>query len=157
MSSQLESDDAADLTIDDSTVAAGRRKPEKKHMPTSLFSYFTGKLPPEGSTVTDEETSCDPEERRCRTPIHVWEARCSSCTGTGTARSRATRSRGSRRSPYRSGCVCMMCHGLGYVRHSTTRWESVPYVNGNGPNTTIGRPPVQEKPQRSFPGSKGKQ
>jgi hypothetical protein len=104
-----------------------------------------------------QETSCDPEERRCRTPIHVWEARCSSCTGTGTARSRATRSRGSRRSPYRSGCVCMMCHGLGYVRHSTTRWESVPYVNGNGPNTTIGRPPVQEKPQRRFPGSKGKQ
>jgi hypothetical protein len=57
LSSQLESDDAADLTIDDSTVAAGRRKPEKKHMPTSLFSYFTGKLPPEGSTVTDEVSS----------------------------------------------------------------------------------------------------
>ncbi len=41
-----------------------------------------------------------------------------------------------------------------YVRHTTTHSVSVPYVNGCGPNTTIGReqPPPPEKHRFSFGG-----
>ena len=46
-----------------------------------------------------------------------------------------------------------------YVRHTST--HSVPYVNGSGPHTTIGRPPAPDvKPSRfgfggRWPGSSG--
>jgi hypothetical protein len=51
----------------------------------------------------------------------------------------------------------LLCSGLGYVRHTSNRTESVPYVNGTGPHTTIGRqPPPEQKPRRfQFPGSRG--
>lgn len=112
------------------------------HMPSSLFTNFP-KLPPDGSTLTPEEARCNPEVERCHTPIHVWEARCTACGGSGTSRSYSSHSR------HRLVAVCLLCHGLGYVRHSTTHTDTVPYVNGSGPNTTIGRPPPPEhKPHR---------
>lgn len=98
-----------------------------------------------------QEAKCNPEVERCHTPIHVWEARCTACDGTGTARSYTSHGR------HRLVCVCLLCHGLGYVRHSTTHQHTVPYVNGSGPNTTIGRPPPPESKVHRFhwPGSGG--
>ncbi|EFN53781.1 expressed protein [Chlorella variabilis] len=121
-----------------------------QHLPSSLYANFP-KLPPDGSTLTPEEAKCNPEVERCHTPIHVWEARCTACDGTGTARSYTSHGR------HRLVCVCLLCHGLGYVRHSTTHQHTVPYVNGSGPNTTIGRPPPPESKVHRFhwPGSGG--
>lgn len=116
-----------------------------RHLPSSLFAAFP-KLPPDGSTLTPEEMKCDPDAERCRTPIHVWESKCSACAGTGTSRGRSSRGRRG------SVAVCLLCHGVGYVRHSSTRASTVPYVNGTGPHTTIGRPPPPErKPPRQWP------
>lgn len=83
---------------------------------------------------------------RCRTPIHVWESRCMACGGTGTQSQWTSRQR-------RLG-TCLLCSGLGYVRHSST--HSVPHVNGAGPHTTIGRPPPPEPQKHKFvwPGRK---
>jgi hypothetical protein len=92
-----------------------------------------------------QEEFCKPDEQRCRQPIHVWEARCATCSGTGAARSYSG-SRG-RRGSRSTLATCMVCHGLGYVRHSTTRADKVPYVNGKGPNTTLGRPRQEEQGQ----------
>lgn len=106
-----------------------------------------------GSTITPEEKRCDPEVERCRTPIHVWETRCCSCDGTGTARSFTARGR--RSGGHRIQSTCLLCHGLGYVRHSTTRADTVPHVNGTGPHTTIGRPPAApHKPPHAWSLSK---
>ena len=55
------------------------------------------------------------------------------CGGTGTSRSYASRGR------HRVLAVCLLCSGVGYVRHTST--HNVPHVNGAGPHTTIGRPP----------------
>jgi hypothetical protein len=53
-----------------------------------------------------------------QTPTHVYEARCTVCSGTGSARGRANRRRG------RLG-TCLSCLGLGYVSsrppHTPTR------------------------------------
>ncbi|KAL4419846.1 hypothetical protein ABPG75_006944 [Micractinium tetrahymenae] len=134
---------------DDPTVAAhgGTANGDGKlhHLPASLFANFP-KLPPDGSTLTPEEVKCSPDAERCRTPIHVWESKCSACAGTGTARSYSSRGR------HRLVTVCLLCHGLGYVRHSSTHASTVPYVNGSGPHTTIGRPsPPERKPPRQHP------
>lgn len=94
-----------------------------------------------------QEMKCDPEVERCRTPIHVWESKCATCSGSGIARGGS--SHRSRRGPL---AVCLLCHGLGYVRHSSTHAAKVPHVNGAGPHTTIGRPPSAErKPPRQWP------
>ncbi|KAL4430329.1 hypothetical protein ABPG77_002135 [Micractinium sp. CCAP 211/92] len=124
---------------------------KQHHLPSSLFASFP-KLPPDGSTLTPEEMKCDPDMEHCRTPIHVWESKCRVCAGTGTARSQSSRRRRS------VVAVCLLCHGLGYVRHSSTRAATVPYVNGTGPHTTIGRPPPEERdPPRQRPPPGGMQ
>ena len=90
-----------------------------------------------------QEERCDPETELCRTPIHVWESRCTACDGTGTARQRGgSRGRRGGGSSHRLVSVCLLCHGLGYVRHSAA--HDVPHVNGAGPHTTLARPPAPE-------------
>jgi hypothetical protein len=111
-----------------------------------------------------QEERCDPYSELCRTPIHVWESRCNACSGTGAQRSSGSSSGSRSRSRGGHGGgrhtrlgVCLLCSGLGYVRHTSHRTESVPYVNGTGPHTTIGRqPPPEQKPRRfQFPGGGG--
>ncbi|PRW33603.1 heme oxygenase isoform B [Chlorella sorokiniana] len=119
----------------------------KPHLPSSIYVAFPkDSLPPDGHTLTLKEQKCNPETERCRTPIHVWESRCRACDGTGIARWVTSRQR------HHVMSVCVLCSGLGYVRHTST--HSVPHVNGCGPHTTIGRPPAPEtKPHRfSFGG-----
>ncbi|PSC74963.1 heme oxygenase [Micractinium conductrix] len=136
-------------------VPGGTADGNDTHMPTSLFTTFP-RLPPDGSTITPEEARCNPDEERCRTPIHVWETRCSGCYGSGTARSDGGgsgghRARGHVTARHRLVTVCLLCHGLGYVRHSSTHIDTVPYVNGSGPHTTIGRPPPPERKLHHWP------
>lgn len=131
------------------------------HLPNSMYAPFPSpKLPPDGSTLTAEELRCDPYTELCRTAIHVWESKCVACSGTGTKRNTSTAGGSSSRGGRGGGrhCrlgTCMLCSGLGYVRHTSNRLESVPYVNGTGPHTTLGRqPPPAAKPRR-FPGTGG--
>ncbi|GBF88041.1 hypothetical protein Rsub_00753 [Raphidocelis subcapitata] len=84
--------------------------------PLSLFHPFRN-LPPVGSTMHASEEFCDPEEHICKTPSHTYEAACACCSGTGWSRGRAGRGgRGGRLG------VCLACHGIGYVRHTTARF-----------------------------------
>ncbi|KAF8065527.1 hypothetical protein HT031_003128 [Scenedesmus sp. PABB004] len=47
--------------------------------------------------------------------MHVYEARCGVCSGTGWARAPTNGRRGQL-------STCMLCHGLGYVRRTTSRF-----------------------------------
>jgi hypothetical protein len=91
-----------------------RRFPIDEGLPLSLFHPFK-KLPADGTTVPAEEELCDPEEEKCNTALHVYEARCTICDGTGWARAPTNGRRG------QLG-TCMCCHGLGYVRRTTSRF-----------------------------------
>lgn len=91
-----------------------RRWPVSEGLPLSLFHPYK-KLPPEGTTVPADEELCDPEEENCKTVLHVYEARCTICDGTGWARAPTNGRRG------HLG-TCMTCHGLGYVRRTTSRF-----------------------------------
>lgn len=89
-------------------------------------------------------------ERSCQTPIHVWETRCAACGGFGAARSRAAlragRGRGrGRGTPAASYHTCMVCAGMGYVRHTSSR--VVPDLTEKGIET-LGRPP--RGPEESY-------
>ncbi|KAF6257817.1 hypothetical protein COO60DRAFT_1521822, partial [Scenedesmus sp. NREL 46B-D3] len=73
------------------------------------------KLPPDGTTIPADEELCNPEEENCKTLLHVYEARCTACDGTGWARAPTNGRRG------HLG-TCMTCHGLGCVRRTTSRF-----------------------------------
>lgn len=81
-------------------------------LPSSLYVPFE-RLPPEGRTVNLADETCDPEERRCKTPIYVWERKCKACYGTGMVSSRSRRGN-------RSSYPCLSCHGIGYVRRASS-------------------------------------
>lgn len=91
-----------------------QRWPSGEGLPLSLFHPYKG-VPPEGTTLPLDEERCDPEEELCRTPLHVYEARCTACSGTGWARAPTNGRRGQL-------SVCMVCHGLAYVRRTTSRF-----------------------------------
>jgi len=101
------------------------------YFPVSLYAKFVkSTLPPVGRTLTKPEEACDPGERFCKTPLHVWEEKCRVCYGTGIARSSSSRGRGGRR---QMG-TCMICHGIGYIRHVSS--NEIPDIdNYNSDNT----------------------
>lgn len=90
-------------------------------------------LPPDGKTRLENEEQCNPEERSCQTPMHVFERACKACTGTGSI---SSNTRGRRRI---ASYTCTICHGLGYVRHTSSRFMPPDLNNGSG-DFTIGRP-----------------
>ncbi|CAL5228474.1 g11615 [Coccomyxa viridis] len=100
-------------------------------LPTSLFAPFKGELPADGKTLTEREEFCDPMERSCQTPMHVWESKCTACYGSGTVSFSSRRGR-------HSSATCASCTGMGYVRRTSSR--IIPDLNGNGKHLTIGRP-----------------
>jgi hypothetical protein len=77
----------------------------------SMFKRL-GNLPFDGRTLTTSEESCDPYEELCKTPLHVWEVKCTRCCGTGHARLSASRGRGGSRARG-SLSICLVCSGLG--------------------------------------------
>eukprot|EP00877_Chromochloris_zofingiensis_P005923 jgi/Chrzof1/1584/Cz10g13120.t1 len=77
----------------------------------SLFHPFK-RLPAEGRTVPLEEELCDIEVQNCKTPLHVYEMKCSHCAGSGWAKGSANGRRGSLH-------TCLVCKGLGYVRRTS--------------------------------------
>ncbi|KAK9807420.1 hypothetical protein WJX73_003941 [Symbiochloris irregularis] len=98
----------------------------------SLFSPFP-KLPPDGQVITDAEAQCDPYHSNCKTACNVWESKCKACFGTGQCVSGS-----SRRGGHRSLHTCLMCHGIGFVRRSST--TVIPDIS-NDNNATLGREP----------------
>ena len=64
----------------------------------------------------------------CRTPIHVWEAKCTSCGGSGTINTTGSRGR-------RGLAVCLKCAGVGLVRHVSSMMDDAEEL----PEFTIGR------------------
>lgn len=90
------------------------RFPLDEGLQLSIFHPYK-KLPPEGVTVPLEEEMCDPETETCKTPLHVYEARCVHCYGTGWSRLPSNGRRGHL-------ATCVVCHGLGYVRRTTARF-----------------------------------
>lgn len=118
----------------------GRRRNRDDALPLSLFSpYDHTALPCDGRTQHVEDETCDPNERTCKTTMHVWESNCRMCCGTGNVSyySRGGRGRGGRRS---SG-VCPGCHGVGCVRKTSSR--IVPNVDGGNGQYTAARPPCE--------------
>lgn len=111
--------------------------PRSEGLPLSLYTPYRD-LPPDGKTLTEREETCNPQEAECKTPAHVYEAECAMCNGTGVVMSKI---KGKKRP-----CTCMLCHGLGYVRRTTSRF--IPSVNCVGPNLTINRPGLQNGAQR---------
>ena len=86
-------------------------------------------------TQTLAEEACDPMERNCQVPMHVWEGPCGACAGTGSARSgsavRAARGRGRARSSFSTTySTCVACSGVGYVRYTTARLGPPRGLNG---------------------------
>jgi len=69
--------------------------------------------------ISEADETCDPFLENCRTPAYVYEEKCGSCSGTGAARLLARR-RGGHSSHRRTLSTCCICHGLGYVRVTTT-------------------------------------
>ncbi|GMH42072.1 hypothetical protein BSKO_09991 [Bryopsis sp. KO-2023] len=108
--------------------------PKSEGLPLSLFTPYSD-LPPEGKTLTNLEETCDPREKMCKTPAHVYEAECAMCNGVGEILSKI-KGKGKK-----VPCTCMTCHGLGYVRRTTSRFT--PEVNCVGPNLTINRPGLE--------------
>lgn len=115
----------------DVSTAAHHRN-EDQDLPVSLYWPYKN-LPPDGQTRTEKEESCNPEEKYCQTPMHVFERACKACTGTGSI---SSNSRGRRRT---ASHVCTVCHGLGYVRHTSSRFMPPELNNGSG-DYTLGRP-----------------
>ncbi|DBA84806.1 hypothetical protein WJX77_002337 [Trebouxia sp. C0004] len=126
-------------------VAAHHRH-EEQDLPVSLYWPYKN-LPPDGQTRTEKEESCNPEEKFCQTPMHVFERACKACTGTGSI---SSNSRGRRRT---ASYVCTICHGLGYVRHTSSRFMPPSLNNGSG-DFTIGRPvpppPEEDDKKRKY-------
>lgn len=78
-------------------------------MPMSLLVRMKD-IPPEGYTLSEQDRTCNIEEKFCRTPLHVWEIKCPECHATGklpVVRKRKNRIL----------CVCPTCSGLGFVRY----------------------------------------
>jgi hypothetical protein len=86
-------------------------------LPLSLFHPYS-RLPADGATLNTEDEMCDPYEALCKTLVHVYETKCACCSGYGYSH-RARRGRGHGRD---SLITCLSCHGMGYVRHSTSRF-----------------------------------
>lgn len=109
--------------------------PLNQGLPLSLFHPYE-RLPPDGSTLMRDEEFCDPDERICKTPTHVYEAACVMCSGTGWARNSSNGRRG------HLG-TCISCHGLGYVRRTTARF--IPEADSS---LTLARdvPPPKHRP-----------
>lgn len=102
-----------------------------------LETYFQKKLPNQNhqQTQTLAEEACDPIERNCQIPMHVWESPCGVCDGSGSARSasavRAARGRGRVRSSFSTTySTCVACSGVGYVRYTTARLGPPRGLNG---------------------------
>jgi len=102
-------------------------------LPSSLYVPFE-KLPPEGRAIDIADETCNPEERRCRTAIYVWERKCKACYGTGIVTSSSRRGN-------RTSYACLSCHGLGYVRRAST--TEIPDLE-SGDATTLRRNGVIE-------------
>jgi len=88
-------------------------------------------------TQTLAEEACDPMERNCQIPMHVWESPCGACGGNGSSRSssavRAARGRGRVRSSFSTTySTCVACSGVGYVRFTTARLGPPRGLNGGG-------------------------
>ncbi|KAK9902175.1 hypothetical protein WJX75_006913 [Coccomyxa subellipsoidea] len=98
-------------------------------LPASLFAPYKD-LPGDGRTLTEREETCDPMERNCQVPMHVWESKCRACHGSGTVTSYGRRGK-------RSSGSCPSCTGMGYVRRTSSRL--IPDLNGDGKHMTIGR------------------
>lgn len=109
-------------------------------LPLSLYHAYVN-LPCDGKTRSEQDEACDPNTRDCQTPMHIWETNCKKCSGTGTVASyrggRGRGGRGARRLLY----TCPTCHGVGCVRHTSTR--ILPDVNGGNGQYTAGRPPCE--------------
>ena len=104
-----------------------------RHLSVSLFTKMT-ELPPEGSTLMPREEQCN-ADAECRieapAPAHVWEEKCSQCGGSGIVSMKL----GHRLRGRRTLSTCLMCDGIGMVRHVST----VPEFSGEP--LTIARPP----------------
>jgi hypothetical protein len=112
-----------------------RAKPNKDDgVPLSLYYPFA-KLPPDGKTRTDDDENCDPMERSCQTAMYTWETKCKACQGSGNV---TRKSRGRSRSAA-SSYTCVVCHGIGYVRQTSSRLQPPDVNNGTG-DMTLGRP-----------------
>lgn len=116
--------------------ARKRRSRGDDALPLSLYNPYRN-LPTEGRTQSEGDEFCDPMERSCQTPMHVWESNCTMCYGTGTVTSYS----GRRRSNRRYSSTCPGCHGLGAVRKTSSRM--MPDVNGGNGQYTAGRPPAK--------------
>lgn len=133
----------------DISASAHSSKHGDSDLPVSLYWPYKN-LPPDGKTRTEGEELCNPEERSCQTPMHVFERKCKPCTGTGMI---SSNTRGRRRV---SSYTCPICHGLGYVRHTSSRFIPPNLNNGTG-DYTLGRPvPIppteqEEGKKRKFP------
>lgn len=66
-----------------------------------------------------------PETDARYTPIHVWETKCTACGGTGMARNYPSKHGGAHHL-----ATCVLCQGLGFVRHTTTHPDAVPQGAG---------------------------
>ncbi|CAK0785987.1 hypothetical protein CVIRNUC_009200 [Coccomyxa viridis] len=102
---------------------------KEEGLPASLFAPYKGELPVDGKTLTEKEEFCDPMERNCQTPMHVWESKCTACYGSGTVSFSSRRGR-------RTSATCASCTGMGFVRRTSSRL--IPDLNGQ--HMTIGRP-----------------
>ncbi|PNW81014.1 hypothetical protein CHLRE_07g339200v5 [Chlamydomonas reinhardtii] len=105
--------------------------------PLSVHLFMPYKhLPADGLVCQPEEAACDPSERNCKSVIYTYEAKCYACYGTGFVKGHSNGRRASL-------SMCMVCLGLGYVRHTTARLP--PDVTANGFETmTIARPQLDE-------------
>ncbi|KAL3136660.1 hypothetical protein ABBQ38_005901 [Trebouxia sp. C0009 RCD-2024] len=127
-------------------AAAQHRADDDDDLTVSLYWPYKN-LPPDGKTRTEHEELCNPEERSCQTPMHVYERACKTCQGTGSI---SSNTRGRRRT---FSYVCLRCQGIGFVRHTSSRFMPPGLNNGSG-DYTIGRPvpppPEEEDKKRKY-------
>lgn len=97
-------------------------------LPLSMYHPYAH-LPEEGQVIEGEPHHA---WSRVKTPIYTYEAKCVCCCGTGFIKNHANGRRASL-------AACLVCHGLGYVRCTTSR-----FAPKAGPDThTLARPPAK--------------
>lgn len=92
------------------------------HLPQNLFSNFSD-LPRSNHTLTSTDETCDTYTEVCKTPLHTFESRCDACGGAGSISTPSSRKGHNRHHTRKISCTCLICSGVGYVRHISQHFD----------------------------------
>ncbi|KAG2442248.1 hypothetical protein HYH02_009732 [Chlamydomonas schloesseri] len=118
--------------LDDHKNHKGDHHTHHSKDPLSVHLFVPYKhLPADGLVCKPEDAVCDPAEHKCKSIIYTYETKCHACYGTGFVKGHSNGRRASLG-------TCLVCLGLGYVRHTTARFA--PDAAKGAETMTIARP-----------------